>query len=149
MLCHIHDVEICYAAGKEARFFWSYKAQTGTGGLLLYKVTLDSCSFKECWKGQAAYDMQRVAAAAVSESGINNVTPSHSVDLHYTFSGRSGLFYKGAIHGISCPCGTIIFPGTAWMSGLGNSGKRPDHVEESLHRAASSALDVPHLQWCR
>lgn len=46
--------------------------------------------------------------------------------------------------------------GTAWMSGLGSSGKRPDHIEESLHRAALSAKDVTHLQlavsmlhcWC-
>ena len=40
-----------------------------------------------------------------------------------------------------------IFQGTAWMSGLGKSGERPDHIEESLHRAASSARDVSHLQW--
>ena len=41
------------------------------------------------------------------------------------------------------------------MSGMGKSGKRPDHIEEALHRAARSAKDVSHLQqsqlivWCR
>ena len=32
------------------------------------------------------------------------------------------------------------------MSGMGKSGKRPDHIEEALHRAARSAKDVSHLQ---
>ena len=33
------------------------------------------------------------------------------------------------------------------MSRMGKSGQRPDHIEETLHRAASSASDVPHLQY--
>ena len=41
-------------------------------------------------------------------------------------------------------CVYIYISGTLWASRMGASGKRQDHIEETLHRAASaSSSDVP------
>lgn len=71
-------------------------ARKPEGGQAQPKARSDAFSFtqspltralsKNVGQGQAAHDMQRVAHAAVCESGIKNVTPSRSLD--FTNSGR-------------------------------------------------------------
>ena len=115
-------------------------------------------------RGQPASSMQKVAAAAVAESGVGNVNRSFSSIcqasccwgfgfrlLAYVFVFMFGCCRESLLDVFSMvSLAPVSRSGTAWAASLGASGKRTSHMEEAIHRAASRPSgDAFRLHLCR